>query len=194
MAVPASPLDTAPELEHKIRDSGAKVVFFLDLLYDRVEPSARLWRRSKAFVAGRSHRLPAVRQAAALPAAQEAKLAPKQPDFDARTADRALPRFRDGRLAALPLSDPVRRSGSDLAVILYTGGTTGVSKGVMLSHRALVVNQAMAQAWIERRAERRVSRRAALLSRLWAERGAEPLAGERNDPRPSSALRSRTRC
>jgi len=36
---------------------------------------------------------------------------------------------------------------SDIALLQYTGGTTGVSKGAMLSHRALVANMLQIQAW-----------------------------------------------
>ncbi len=148
VAVPASPLDTAPELEHKLRDSNSKVVFFLDLFHDRVEPLLAIGD-VKAFVAADiADYLPFPKRQ--LFPFRKKKLAPKLPRFN---ADPRLQRFRDFVKAGsrLPATDPTRRSGEDLAAILYTGGTTGVSKGVMLSHRALVVNQAMARSWVEAR-------------------------------------------
>src|SRR4029077_6114100 len=42
---------------------------------------------------------------------------------------------------------PVAVEPADLAVLQYTGGTTGVPKGAMLSHRALVANVHQCQAW-----------------------------------------------
>jgi long-chain acyl-CoA synthetase len=49
------------------------------------------------------------------------------------------------RLAERP--EPVSVAPSDLAVLQYTGGTTGVPKGAMLSHRALVANVHQFRSW-----------------------------------------------
>ena len=43
---------------------------------------------------------------------------------------------------------PVKIGFEDLAFLQYTGGTTGVAKGAMLSHRNLVANMLQAKAWL----------------------------------------------
>ena len=50
-------------------------------------------------------------------------------------------------LAASGAPSSVEVSASDLAVLQYTGGTTGIPKGAMLSHRALVANVHQCRAW-----------------------------------------------
>jgi len=44
--------------------------------------------------------------------------------------------------------DDVELNGDDLAFLQYTGGTTGVAKGAMLTHRNLIANVQQSKAWI----------------------------------------------
>jgi long-chain acyl-CoA synthetase len=66
------------------------------------------------------------------------------PAVDGRVLDgRVLDgRVVDGRVVDGPAVAPVRRGGEDIAVLGYTSGTTGVPRGVRLSHRALLANRA----------------------------------------------------
>ncbi len=59
-------------------------------------------------------------------------------------------RFRFSAVLARGRGRPLQRHGlgpDDLAVLQYTGGTTGVAKGAMLLHRNLVANVLQAEAW-----------------------------------------------
>ena len=72
-------------------------------------------------------------------------------DLDARVVE--LGSDRDGSLAEMaddgePFDDVVSRSGEDLAAMLYTSGTTGRSKGAMLTHANLESNaRALYEIW-----------------------------------------------
>lgn len=44
---------------------------------------------------------------------------------------------------------PIKLDGEDLAFLQYTGGTTGVSKGAMLTHRNMIANLEQVSAWIK---------------------------------------------
>ena len=58
-------------------------------------------------------------------------------------------RFGDALARGATLPPPaVAIDASDIAFLQYTGGTTGVAKGAMLSHRNLVANMEQAAAWV----------------------------------------------
>ena len=63
---------------------------------------------------------------------------PRSVDFGAVLAQGARQSFQ-----------PVKVTQEDLAFLQYTGGTTGVSKGAMLTHRNILANLAQAYAWIK---------------------------------------------
>ena len=134
--VPTSPLYVESELEHQLADAGASVVVCLSSLFGKVQ---------------------AVRPR--LPALQRVIVTSIKDFFPTRlrllfslTRER-----RDGHRVSLPgdgrtywlmrllsrarSSDPnVEVKADDLALLQYTGGTTGVAKGAMLTHRNLVAN------------------------------------------------------
>src|SRR5579864_3711996 len=141
--VPTSPLYVENELEHQLNDSGASVVVCLSALFGRLQ-------------AVRPH-VPTLRQV----------IVTNIKDFfptRLRVLFSLTRERRDGHRASLPpdggtfwlktllararASSPgVMVSASDLALLQYTGGTTGTAKGAMLSHRNLVANALQVRAW-----------------------------------------------
>src|SRR3546814_14511389 len=67
------------------------------------------------------------------------------PDYDIPDTIRFNDALALGQRQELP---EVSISHDDIAFLQYTGGTTGVAKGAMLTHRNLVANMQQASAWV----------------------------------------------
>ena len=67
------------------------------------------------------------------------------PDYHLKGAIRFKEALALGKRHAMPV---VEVDHDDIAFLQYTGGTTGVAKGAMLTHRNLVANMQQASAWI----------------------------------------------
>jgi long-chain acyl-CoA synthetase len=139
--VPCNPLYTPPELQHQLADSGATVVVVLSRLY----PVAKAARPNTAvehvIVTNIKEEMPPVVRVL-FTLAKEKKDGHRQPfagDPGAISMSQALSAPGDAFDAGT--------TPDDIAVLQYTGGTTGVSKGAMLSHRALVANTLQCRAW-----------------------------------------------
>jgi long-chain acyl-CoA synthetase len=136
-----SPLMVAPEMAVQAADSGTTIMLTLDLdpLLPRVLQVLEGDGPLKRVVVCRfSHGLPPVK-GALFRVFRRAAIAPVPKD--ARVSDFAA------LLAAAPIADPPPLAPEDLAVLQYTGGTTGRPKGVMLSHANLCANLRQLQAW-----------------------------------------------
>ena len=142
--VNTNPLYTARELEHQLNDSGAETLVIL-------ENFAHVLQEVIGRTRVRTVILTSVGELLGFPKGNIV-------DFVVRRVRKAVPPYslpgarrfaavlREG--AALSLDKPAL-THADIAFLQYTGGTTGVSKGAMLSHGNMVANVLQSTAWTE---------------------------------------------
>lgn len=145
VVVEHNPLYTAGELEHQLADHGAQVA----VVWDRAAPLVqRIAPRTSL------QTVVAVDLTAALPLAKRLML--RLPVTQARASRHAMtgpapgaPRWERLVREAKPL-DPAhpRPTSGDVALLQYTGGTTGTPKGAILTHRNLRANALQGRAWV----------------------------------------------
>ncbi|HEY8787107.1 MAG TPA: long-chain fatty acid--CoA ligase [Candidatus Limnocylindria bacterium] len=141
VVVPTNPLYTVRELHNQLADSGARVVVVLSRLYPQVAEAAIGTSVERIVVTNVKEHFP-VALRVLFTAVRERKEGHR---VDISGDARAM-WLRD-LLAERSARVPVEVAPADLAVLQYTGGTTGVPKGAMLSHRALVANVHQCKAW-----------------------------------------------
>ena len=139
--VPTNPLYTAREVQHQLADAGAETVVVLSRLYPVVKQAREGTAVKNVIVTNIKEEMPPLLRLL-FTLAKERKDGHRQP-FRGDAGAVALPDL----LAGAGEPAPVEVSPGDIAVLQYTGGTTGVPKGAMLSHRALVANTLQCRAW-----------------------------------------------
>ncbi len=134
-----NPLYTERELGYQLDDSDSKVAVTMSLLVPRVLKVMPQTRLEKIIACNINDYLP-------FPKKQLFPLVKKDMYKKIETTDVVLD-FNDLIKAYPP--DPVEEKGKweELSTLLYTGGTTGVSKGVMLSHGNISSNVQQFRAW-----------------------------------------------
>ena len=144
VVVNVNPLYTPRELEHQLKDAGAKVLIIL-------ENFAQTLQQVRASVPVKTVVLASMGELLGFPKGAIV-------DFVVRRVKKLVPayelpgavRFKEAlaRGSAMTLR-PAAVGPDDIAVLQYTGGTTGVAKGAVLLHRNLVANVLQCDAWYQ---------------------------------------------
>jgi len=139
--VPTNPLYNEKELAFQIQDSGAGTLITLDLLYPQVHkvlPSVRL---NRIIVGKVQDYLPPLKKLIYPIIAQ------KGTDNAPLEEKNGIVFFQKLMKQQYPACSYPESSWEELAMLQYTGGTTGVAKGAMLSHRNMICNNLQARSW-----------------------------------------------
>jgi len=142
VVVNVNPLYTARELEYQLKDSGAEAIVILENFATTLQQVITRTRLRHVIVTSLGDLLGFPKGAIT--------------NFVVRHVKKMVPawnlpghvRFADvlSRGASLTL-DPVDLGPEDIAFLQYTGGTTGVAKGAVLTHRNLVANTIQIVSW-----------------------------------------------
>ncbi|MDR7532173.1 MAG: long-chain fatty acid--CoA ligase [Armatimonadota bacterium] len=140
VVVPCNPLYTPREVAEQLADCGATWAITLDLFADRVLAARPADALARVVVTRIHDFFPPVLRALYPVRAR------RHGQWPALPTDPRVVRFTD-LLRGAPVQHPAAQAPDDLAVLLYTGGTTGAPKGAMLTHANLVANAYQVVAW-----------------------------------------------
>ena len=142
--VQTNPLYTERELKYQMIDSGAKVIITLDILFPRVSSVVKETSLEHVIVTGIKDYLPFPKNLI-YPFIQK-----REYGLSVKVEHRGINHLYT-EIMKIAKADPIRTSfnfNEDVALLQYTGGTTGPPKGVMLTHKNLISNTTMCKAWL----------------------------------------------
>ena len=140
--VNVNPLYTPRELEHQLNDSGAEAIFILENFATTLEQVIAKTSVKHVVVASMGDLLGTVKGSIVNLVVRHVKK--MVPTFSLPGSHKFNQVVAESEHLSL---HPVQITLGDLAFLQYTGGTTGVSKGAMLTHRNIVANIIQADAW-----------------------------------------------
>ncbi|MGC4367435.1 long-chain-fatty-acid--CoA ligase [Hydrogenophaga sp. R2] len=142
VVVNVNPLYTARELEHQLKDSGAKAIVIIENFATTLQQCIAQTPVKHVVLTAMGDLLGLVKGALVNYVVRHArKMVPPYQLPGAVRFNEAIARGTRGTLKRPELQP------DDMAVLQYTGGTTGVSKGAVLLHRNILANVLQSEAW-----------------------------------------------
>ena len=144
VVVNTNPLYTARELKHQLNDSGAETIIIVDNFCHVLQNVVAETGIKNIIVTRMGDMLPFPKSTIInLVVKYLKKMVPAYNLPDAVTFKQALKMGAQHRFETLPCNQ------YDIAFLQYTGGTTGISKGAVLTNKNMVANMQQASAWIK---------------------------------------------
>jgi long-chain acyl-CoA synthetase len=141
--VNVNPLYTPRELEHQLKDSGAKAIVIVENFANTLQQVIAKTQVEHVVTTQLGDMLPVPKRwIVNFVVKKVKKMVPDWRLDGAMTLRAALARGAGEQLK------PVSLTRDDIAFLQYTGGTTGLSKGAMLTHRNILANIEQAGVWI----------------------------------------------
>jgi long-chain acyl-CoA synthetase len=143
VVVPCNPLYQAYEMTHQLNDSGAQVIITLSSSYPVIRQVCTSTSLRTIIVAEiKSYFPPMLKLLFTL------LMEKKKGHRVSLKGEKDTIWFTDFLQEAPAKPEPVSVSLEDIATLQYTGGTTGISRGAMLSHRNIMINAYQCKAWL----------------------------------------------
>ena len=140
--VNVNPLYTPRELEHQLKDSGAKAIVIMENFGNTLQQCIAATPVKHVVLSGMGDRLGLLKGALVNYVVRNVKkMVPEYSLPGAVRFNDALDKGAGRTLQPAPIGP------DDVAVLQYTGGTTGVSKGAVLLHRNVIANVLQSEAW-----------------------------------------------
>jgi len=142
--VNVNPLYTPRELEHQLNDSGAQAIVVMENFASTLEQVIVRTRVRHVVITSMGDRLGLLKGLLVnLVVRHVKKMVPAYQLPNAIGFNEVL------RLGSAERLKPVTVARDDIAFLQYTGGTTGLSKGAMLTHRNIIANLLQSEAWMQ---------------------------------------------
>ncbi|NDZ13268.1 long-chain fatty acid--CoA ligase [Variovorax sp. WS11] len=140
--VNVNPLYTPRELEHQLKDSGSKAIVIMENFGNTLQQCIAATPVKHVVLSGMGDRLGLLKGALVNYVVRNVKkMVPEYSLPGAVRFNDALDKGAGRKLQPAPIGP------DDVAVLQYTGGTTGVSKGAVLLHRNVIANVLQSEAW-----------------------------------------------
>jgi long-chain acyl-CoA synthetase len=142
VVVNVNPLYTSRELEHQLKDAGAKAIIIIENFASTLQACLANTPVKHIVLCAMGDQLGMLKGALVNMVVRNVKK--MVPEYDLPGAVRFNDAIAQGERGSFQAPDI---HPDDIALLQYTGGTTGISKGAVLLHRNIIANTLQAEAW-----------------------------------------------